>query len=218
MTILKGLPTLHDSRIQIDRPVKARDISDIMATVNAQYEMILDRSCPGSNLRSLRGHVHDHEGQGKGILRVTDGGFYFVDLDTSGGMSLTVSSSSTPYSMATSYSGDYVASGSNYVMGVAYVSPGIEAIRCEVQMEVSSGGLGGQVRINNLTDSQTSAWTNVTTNPTWIMTQPVTVTPAGDGGMKRVEIDIEVWTLAAGTETFHIWAAYPYEHTDAPDK
>jgi len=215
MTVEKRNPVLDSARANTDAPGASAHGHDISARINYQYEKINDSRAPGGT-RSERGHTHDHDGDGRGILRSNIGAFYIMD------MPLVHSTDTTVDSMGLGNPNGYEASGANYVLGVAYVSPGVETIRVEVSIKVDNTADNPMFRVTNLTDGTSSGWEQITTStaPKWYNNAApadanLAVTPLGGGAQKRIELDIEIKTDGP-IRTFSLYEAFPFEYTDAP--
>ena len=223
---------LDAAEVQKDAPVEATDFQNIMKRVNAEEELILDTACQGGGAggagQIYPGHTHDGNGNGRGIMRAVCGGFQIHDFP----MQLTWQYlAAASFASAAAYAlmfplevtfGNFT----NYKMGKAWISPGIESFRVEVCIKTESLNYRPQFRVKNLTDTDidteyASEWITITTtDPHWYgedeATEKVTVPVLKSTSLKELDLDIECRLLAAqgSTEAFLLYAAIPYEHVD----
>ena len=156
-------------------------------------------------------------GNGRGILRVVNGGCYVVD-SVNDGPPYEFLKATAPYQNIVNGSSNYYANGSDEVLGIAYVSPGIAYIRMAVCFGCSSIADSPFFRIFNITDTKYSAAVSITsTDPTWYdagTEVEITRTSSNIGETRRIELAIEVALSTGTTTTFYLYHAYPYEYTD----
>ena len=227
MTVKSVISELDSTRTYTDVIIRSALGSDLQSVANAQYEMITDVAAPGSSVRAIRGHTHDSSGNGRGIMRGVCGRFYCVDtLPLGPPLNLSKNTVAT-VSAASGETSNYIASGaSNYVMGVAFVSPGIDDIRVETCWKVDTLLNSPAFRIKNLTDSTTTEWLDIdSTDPKWywaeLLGDPtdanlgVTRTAVNRPQQRRIELDIEVKLGAAFATEFYLYCAFPYEFESA---
>jgi hypothetical protein len=215
MTVQKGDPNLPRERVHTDQAVRSRWGQDAQANLNRLREQNLHTPAPGASSISHPGHIHRNNGDGRGILRLVDGGFYIVG-GGNGYLQSSVIMGSTE-SMGVDNSSDYQVSQAhpfNYIMGVAYVSPGIAAIKVELQAWDNTG-LYAQIRACNLESTkQNSPWQAITATPGWYsLIVPVTPT---NGRVMRCELDVEIRAVGGGPCVVRLTSAWPFEYTDAP--
>jgi len=217
VAIIKSNPTLNEERVYTDVPVRGAQGDNFYAKENFMFERITDTAAPGG-ARSLRGHVHDgaeESRDGRGIRRVVDGGFYMSE--ESGQYITNTTTASTPgESIATGLGARYENAAGDFVMGIARVSPGIEAIKVEYLCEII-GATVTNVNIHNITDDTWSGAQVITATNTWYTSGAISVTrtAANRSQVRRIELDIW-WYVAAGSEDIVFYHAYPFEYTDQP--
>ena len=206
MSIQVGEPQLDSARAANDAPVAAVHGQDMMKRENDAYERITDSPAPGATAITSRGHVHDGDGDGRGIMRAVDGGFLVVGPPTT-------KTTNDPGGVSMGDSGNYEASGSDFVMGVAYVSPGLVSIKFEVCIKADDTGGSPEFRVYNITDTVGTAWTAITTtDPKWYTLTLNTITDSKPN-QTRIELDIQVRTDGTNRD-FSLYAAFPFEYTN----
>jgi hypothetical protein len=208
MSIQVGEPQLDSTRAANDAPVAAVHGQDMMKRENDAYERITDSPAPGATAITSRGHVHDGDGDGRGIMRAVDGGFLVT------GLPLVYSTdSTTAISLANGDSGNYETSGTDFVMGVAYVSPGLVSIKFEVCIKADDTAGSPEFRVYNITDTISTAWEAITTtDPKWYTITLNTITDSKPN-QTRIELDVQVRTDGT-TRQFSLLAIFPFEYTD----
>lgn len=220
MTVEAREPTLDAVRANTDAPCASVHGHDISASINAQYERITDDAAPGAGSRTYRGHTHDQQ-DSRGIARGCIGQFYAYNLP----LTHTTTATGSGESMGNGATSHYEASGADYILGVAYVSPGVESIKCEVCMKADSVTGTPQFRIKNITDTaysgqDTNAWETLTASPKWYTftvdaDEAIAVSSPGGGAYYRVTLDIHVKTDGT-SRTISFYGGFPYEYTDEP--
>lgn len=218
MSIQKFSAQLDKERIYTDTPIYANEGRDMMANINAQYEMITNAPAPGTSIRDFPGHTHNSDGNGRGILRCINGACYIVSSANYGPPASPTIATASWVNVVNGVA-YYASSSGDEILGIAYVSPGIEYIRVAACFGTSSLADTPSFRVFNITDSNYSSAVDLTsTNPTWYTsgTQVEVDRDATNRGLvRRIEIGIEI-TTATGTSTqFDLYHAYPYEYTDA---
>ena len=219
MSIEKGIPQFDKERIYTDTIIRSNEGRDMMAALNSQFEMIEDVAAPGSSIRNYRGHTHDSKGSGRGILRVVNGGCYVVDSVNYGPPRMFTKSTLGWQNIANASA--YYAStpGGEEIIGVAYVSPGIDSIRVACCFGCSTLIATPQFRIRNLTDSKNGGIMELTTtDPRWYDSGTdveVTRNVLNRGDVRRIEIAIQIDIGAATSTRFDLYHAFPYEYEDA---
>lgn len=217
MTIQSSEKHMHEERASADAPVASCHGHDVSATLNAQYERIHESEgggyAPGATSAGVSGHVHNGYLEGRGLQRAKIGEFYtrgrpltlnYPAFVSAGAWESLAAANSTSYEQR---------SGSpySYVIGVAYVSSGIDTIGVWVQVKSSAGN--GSVRIKNITDGTTSSSSSFSASgePEWILLS-VAVTNPDTGDVYRVELDVEF--TYSSTEVVYLYCAFPYEYLD----
>lgn len=228
MSTESRISTLDSSRAYTDAILRSEVGRDLMAVTNAEYEMITNVAAPGASVRMFPGHIHDSGGSGRGIMRGVCGRFYCVDTGSLCPPTSATLLATDIKSAAVDNSSLYVASGDNYIMGVAYVSPGIANIRVETCWAVDDLGDTPEFRIKNITDNTTTEWCPLDSlTPKWyyaaLLVDPtdddvsVTRTATTRPRQRRIDLDIEIRPhfLGMTDTTFLLYCAFPYEFEDA---
>jgi len=217
MTVQKGAPIMSAERAFTDLALRSSWGHDAQATINRLREQNLHTPAPGSSTIDYPGHVHRNNRDGRGILRLCDGGFYICDSATPGYLQHVYTGASSG-SIAAGAASDYPEDpdiADSYHMGIAYVSPGVEAIKVEFQAWINSVAAAG-IRIANLADPVSTIFSSyqlLTITPAWY-SLAVAVVPAGEGKITRVPLDFDV--LSISIVTVRLAAAFPFEYIDAP--
>jgi len=214
MSVQKGTPEMSIERCYTDVALRSSWMQDAQATANILREQNLHAPAPGSSKIDFPGHIHRNNGDGRGILRLCDGGFYIADAST-GYINLTLTGAAGPTSIGSVYTSDYQVdpdAGSSYFLGMAYVSPGVESIKVEFQAWSNSLGAGA-IRFVNRKDVTFSPYQWLSVTPTWY-SLAVEVTPMGSGRIARVPLDVE--GVSTSTVNVRLAAAFPFEYQDAP--
>lgn len=214
MTIVVAQKTLDSIRAADDAPVASCHGYDIFSTINAQHESINESAgggyAPGSGSGTVAGHIHDHDGDGRGITRGMCGEAYVLAPYT-----FRNSTTTSFESIATTVTTSYPTVSSKKAIIHAVVSPGITTVSVSCVMSASRNGTT-DYQIVNITDSQTAASSgSLVTVPGWF-TEDLTVTAAGSGAMKEIDIDIEIKTTDGVSTTFILYYAFVVEKNVAP--
>lgn len=236
MTIDKDITTqLLVSEIDTKDPIEETDFTDIMERINAQYEGTMDAAAPPvGTVQTVNGHLHDGNGDGRGIARNRCGWFWIYSppltysTQNAYGVSIATGHSPTyPSASNTTYLPD------SFAVGEAFISPGTEQIRVEVMIRSSTVKPQGKVRIRNCTDTRTSnpdrgmtsGWVDVTNTgstgkwygkPGQTNAQDFIVPVERSTSSKIIELDIEVASVDENKSaiTFYLYEAYAYEYKD----
>jgi hypothetical protein len=213
MTLVVSQKTLDSIRAADDAPVASCHGYDVFATLNAQYESINESAgggyAPGALVGTVDGHIHDHNGDGRGITRGMIGEGYITPPYIS-----RTTTTVTFESIATTVAAQYPTVVGGKAIIHAFASPGVETVSVTFCIKASlSTNIDYQV--TNLTDAVSTASTDtLDTTPKWI-TEDVTVTPVA-GACKEIDIDIEVRTTTGVAKTFILYYAFAFERTVAP--